>query len=192
MVFSLMLIFPSWGGMINGIFTLQGAWDKLRTDPVLKFLVVGLAFYGMATFEGPMLAIRSVSGLAHYTDWIIGHVHSGALGWVGFTTFGMLYWLVPRLWNRELYSIHLANVHFWTGTIGIVCYITAMWIAGVTQGLMWRAVGSDGSLSYSFVETVRALHPYYLARALGGSLYLIGVLVMIYNMVRTISRRVSS
>jgi cytochrome c oxidase cbb3-type subunit I/II len=185
MVFSLMLIAPSWGGMINGLYTLKGAWDKLRDDPVLKFFVVGLTFYGMSTFEGPMLSIKSVSAVGHYTDWIIGHVHSGALGWVGFTTFAVLYWMVPRLYKTELYSVRLATAHFWTATIGIVLYITSMWIAGVTQGLMWHAVTPDGALQYAFIETVKVLHPYYLIRALGGGLYLIGMLMMAYNMVRT-------
>ena len=185
MVFSLMLIAPSWGGMINGILTLKGAWDKLRTDPILKFFVVGLTFYGMSTFEGPMLSIKSVSALGHYTDWIVGHVHSGALGWVGFTTFGMLYWLVPRLWKTELYSVNLATQHFWIATVGIVLYITSMWVTGVTQGLMWRAVTVEGTLMYSFVETVKILKPYYIVRAAGGGLYLIGALMMGYNLVKT-------
>ncbi len=186
MVFSLMLIAPSWGGMLNGILTLRGAWDRLRTDPILKFFVVGLTFYGMSTFEGPMLAIKSVSALGHYTDWIIGHVHSGALGWVGFTTFAMLYWLIPRLWKTELHSVKLATIHFWIGSVGILLYITSMWITGVTQGLMWRAVAPDGTLLYSFIETVTVLKPYYVVRALGGALYLTGVLLMTYNLFMTI------
>lgn len=185
MVFSLMLIAPSWGGMINGILTLKGAWDKLRTDPILKFFVVGLTFYGMSTFEGPMLSIKSVSALGHFTDWIVGHVHSGALGWVGFTIFGMLYWLVPKLYNTELYSKDLATRHFWWGTVGILVYVTSMWVAGVTQGLMWRAVTAEGDLMYSFIETVHVLHPYYILRAVGGGIYLLGVLMMAYNLFKT-------
>ncbi|HXE72994.1 MAG TPA: cytochrome-c oxidase, cbb3-type subunit I [Candidatus Nitrosotenuis sp.] len=186
MVFSIMLIAPSWGGMINGLMTLKGAWEKLRTDPILKFFVVGVTFYGMSTFEGPVLSIKSVSALGHYTDWIIGHVHSGALGWVGFTTFATLYWMVPRLWKTELYSVKLATTHFWVATGGIVLYITAMWITGVTQGLMWRAVTPEGTLMYSFIETVKVLKPYYLVRALGGALYLAGAVMMAYNLARTI------
>jgi cbb3-type cytochrome c oxidase subunit I len=165
--------------------TLKGSWDKLRTDPILKFFVVGLTFYGMSTFEGPMLAIKSVNALGHYTDWIIAHVHGGALGWVGFTTFAMLYWLVPRLYKTELYSQKLATTHFWLGTIGIVLYITSMWTAGVTQGLMWKAFNTDGNLAYSFLETVKVLHPYYIVRGLGGAMYLVGMLMCGYNMVKT-------
>jgi cytochrome c oxidase cbb3-type subunit I/II len=186
MVFSIMLIAPSWGGMINGLMTLKGAWEKLRTDPILKFFVVGLTFYGMSTLEGPILSIKAVSALGHYTDWIIGHVHSGALGWVGFTTFAMFYWMVPRLYNTRLWSVKLATAHFWVGTIGIVLYITSMWITGVTQGLMWKAFTPEGTLAYSFIETVKVLKPYYWVRALGGSLYLSGVLMMGYNFVMTI------
>ncbi len=185
MVFSLMLLAPSWGGMINGIMTLKGAWDKLRTDPVIKFFVVGLTFYGMSTFEGPMLSIKSVSALAHYTDWIVGHVHSGALGWVGFTIFAMLYWLVPRLYRTELYSTKWATWHFWIGTIGILLYITSMWITGVTQGLMWRAVAEDGGLQYTFIESVIILKNYYIVRAVGGGLYLFGAVLMAYNLLLT-------
>lgn len=185
MVFSLVLLAPSWGGMVNGIYTLQGAWDKLRTDPVLKFFVVGLTFYGMSTFEGPMLSIKSVSALGHYTDWIVGHVHSGALGWVGFTVFGMLYWLVPRLYRTELYSVKLATTHFWIGTLGILFYVVALWITGITQGLMWRAVTTDGGLQYSFIESVIILKNYYIVRALGGLLYLSGTVLMAYNLWRT-------
>lgn len=188
MVFSLMLIAPSWGGMLNGLLTLKGSWDQLRTDPILKFFVVGISFYGMSTFEGPMLAIKGVSALGHYTDWIVGHVHSGALGWVGFTVFACFYWLVPRLWKTELYSVKLATAHFWVATVGIVLYITALWIAGVTQGLMWRATSPEGSLSYQFIETVKVLYPYYLVRALGGFLYLTGMTLMIYNVGMTIRR----
>lgn len=185
MVFSLMLIAPSWGGMINGILTFKGAWDKLRTDPIAKFFVVGLTFYGMSTFEGPMLSIKSVSALGHYTDWIVGHVHSGALGWVGFTIFAMLYWMVPRLYKTELYSQDLATKHFWIGTIGILVYVVSMWVTGVTQGLMWRAVTVQGDLMYSFIETVHQLHPYYILRAIGGGIYLIGVVMMGYNLMMT-------
>jgi cytochrome c oxidase cbb3-type subunit I/II len=185
MVFSLMLLAPSWGGMINGIYTLKGAWDKLRTDPVIKFFVVALTFYGMSTFEGPMLSIKSVSALGHYTDWIVGHVHAGALGWVGFTVFAMLYWLVPRLYRTELYSQRLATTHFWVGTMGILLYVVSMWITGITQGLMWRAVAEDGSLQYTFIETVTILKSYYIVRAAGGALYLAGVVMMGYNLLRT-------
>ena len=187
MVMSILLWMPSWGGMINGVMTLSGAWHKLRTDPVLRFLVTSVAFYGMSTFEGPMMAIRAVNSLSHYTDWTIGHVHSGALGWVAFISFGALYFVVPRLWNRErLYSLRLVNYHFWIGTIGIVLYITAMWISGIMQGLMWRAYDELGFLQYSFVETVEAMHPYYVIRAGGGALFVVGALVMAYNLFRTI------
>jgi cytochrome c oxidase cbb3-type subunit 1 len=188
MVFSLILLAPSWGGMINGIMTLSGAWHKLRTDPILKFLIVSLSFYGMSTFEGPMMSIKTVNALSHYTDWTIGHVHSGALGWVGLVTMGSMYYLIPRLFGRtEMYSTRLINVHFWIATIGIVLYIAAMWIAGVMQGLMWRAVGDDGTLTYSFVESVKATYPFYAIRLLGGLLYLSGMLIMFYNMVKTIA-----
>jgi cytochrome c oxidase cbb3-type subunit I len=186
MTFSVMLWMPSWGGMINGLMTLAGAWDKLRTDPVLRFIVTAVGFYGMSTFEGPVMSIKPVNGLAHYTDWIIGHVHSGALGWVAFISFGALYFLVPRLWKREgLYSLKLVEYHFWIATIGIVLYITSMWISGITQGLMWRAYDKLGFLQYSFVETVEAMHPYYLIRAAGGVLFLLGALIMVYNLVMT-------
>ncbi|MBL8703931.1 MAG: cytochrome-c oxidase, cbb3-type subunit I [Rhodospirillales bacterium] len=187
MVFSIMLWMPSWGGMINGLMTLSGAWDKLRTDPVLRFLVTSVAFYGMSTFEGPVMSIKAVNGLSHYTDWTIGHVHSGALGWVAFVSFGAIYFLVPALWRRErLYSSLLVEVHFWIATIGIVLYITAMWISGIMQGLMWRAYDSLGFLQYSFVETVQAMFPFYVIRALGGVCFLIGALVMVYNLWRTV------
>ena len=186
MTFSVMLWMPSWGGMINGIMTLSGAWDKLRTDPILRFLVASVAFYGMSTFEGPVMSIKAVNGLSHYTDWTIGHVHSGALGWVAFISFGALYFLVPRLWGRErLYSIKLVSYHFWISTIGIVLYITAMWISGIMQGLMWRSYDELGFLQYSFVETVEAMHPFYVIRALGGVFFLVGALIMVYNLVRT-------
>ncbi len=187
MTFSVMLWMPSWGGMINGVMTLSGAWHKLRQDPVLRFMIIALAFYGMSTFEGPLLSIKSVNSLSHYTDWTIGHVHSGALGWNGFITFGAWYYLVPNLWHRErLYSMKLVDLHLWVATLGIVLYISAMWVAGIMQGLMWRSYDNMGFLEYSFVETVMAMHPYYLIRVLGGLLYLSGSLVMVYNLVRTI------
>ncbi|RDD61817.1 cytochrome-c oxidase, cbb3-type subunit I [Ferruginivarius sediminum] len=186
MVFSVMLWMPSWGGMINGIMTLSGAWDKLRTDPVLRFLVVSVAFYGMSTFEGPVMSIKPVNALSHYTDWTIGHVHSGALGWVAFVSFGAVYFLVPHLWKRErLYSLKLVSYHFWIATVGIVLYITSMWISGIMQGLMWRSYDRLGFLQYSFVETVEAMHPFYVIRALGGIFFLTGALIMVYNLVRT-------
>jgi cytochrome c oxidase cbb3-type subunit 1 len=184
--FSIMLWMPSWGGMINGLMTLSGAWDKLRTDPVLRMMVLSVAFYGMATFEGPVMSVKEVNSLSHYTDWTIGHVHSGALGWVGFISFGAIYCLVPWLWNRPLYSLKLVNWHFWIATIGIVVYVSAMWVSGIMQGLMWRSYTSLGFLEYSFIETVQAMHPYYVIRALGGSLFLIGALLMAYNVWRTI------
>jgi len=186
MTFSIMLWMPSWGGMINGLMTLSGAWDKLRTDPVLRMLVVSVAFYGMSTFEGPLMSIKAVNSLSHYTDWTIGHVHSGALGWVAFVSFGALYHLAPLLWGRKrLYSLALVGWHFWTATIGIVLYITAMWVSGIMQGLMWRAYDSFGFLEYSFIETVEAMHPFYAIRALGGLLFVLGALIMTYNLWRT-------
>jgi cytochrome c oxidase cbb3-type subunit I/II len=186
MVFSVVLIAPSWGGMLNGLLTLRGAWDRVRTDPVLKFFVVGITFYGMSTFEGPMMSIRAVNALSHYTDWTVGHVHSGALGWVGMVTFGMFYWTVPRAWGRPLYSTQLATLHFWLATIGIVFYVVAMWVAGVTQGLMWRSITPDGLLEYpNFVDTVTRLIPFYWIRLLGGLCYLVGVLLMAFNFVKT-------
>jgi cytochrome c oxidase cbb3-type subunit 1 len=186
MVFSLILLAPSWGGMINGVMTLSGAWHKLREDPILKFLIVSLSFYGMSTFEGPMMSIKTVNALSHYTDWTVGHVHSGALGWVGLITMGSLYYLVPRLYGRtEMYSVRAINLHFWVATIGIVLYIAAMWIAGVMQGLMWRAVSEDGTLTYTFVESVKATYPFYAIRLLGGVLYLSGMLVMAWNVFKT-------
>jgi cytochrome c oxidase cbb3-type subunit I len=188
MLFSLILLAPSWGGMINGIMTLSGAWHKLRTDPILKFLIVSLSFYGMSTFEGPMMSIKTVNALSHYTDWTIGHVHSGALGWVGLISMGSLYYLVPRLFGRpQMHSVGLINLHFWLATVGIVLYIAAMWIAGVMQGLMWRAVSPDGTLTYSFVESVKATYPFYAIRLLGGFLYLGGMLVMAWNVWKTAS-----
>jgi cytochrome c oxidase cbb3-type subunit I/II len=186
MVFSVMLWAPSWGGMLNGLFTLRGAWDKVRADPILKFFAAGVTFYGMATFEGPLLSIRAVSGLAHYTDWIVGHVHSGALGWNGFMAAGMFYWMVPRLFGTKLHSTRLAELHFWIGTIGILLYMVSMWIAGVTQGLMWRAADSEGRLIYSsFVETVIAIRPMYYMRLIGGLMYLTGMIMMAYNLFLT-------
>ena len=187
MVFSLMLWMPSWGGMINGLMTLSGAWHKLRTDPSLRFSVTAVGFYGMATFEGPMMSIKEVNGLSHYTNWTVGHVHSGALGWVAFITFGAVYFLVPVLWQRQrLYSHKLVAYHFWIATFGIVLYIVSMWIAGIMQGLMWRAYDQFGFLQYSFAETVAAMHPLYLVRALGGVCFLLGALLMVYNLWRTI------
>lgn len=188
MVFSLVLLAPSWGGMINGMMTLSGAWHKLRTDPILKFLIVSLSFYGMSTFEGPMMAIKTVNALSHYTDWTIGHVHSGALGWVALVTIGAVYFLIPKVFEREqMYSIQLIDTHFWIATIGIVLYISSMWIAGVMQGLMWRAVNADGTLTYSFVDSLEATYPYYTVRFLGGLLFLIGMFIMAYNVWKTIS-----
>ncbi|MCH2038374.1 MAG: cytochrome-c oxidase, cbb3-type subunit I [Rickettsiales bacterium] len=187
MTFSIMLWMPSWGGMINGMMTLSGAWHKLREDPVLKFMIVSLAFYGMSTFEGPLMSIKEVNALSHYTDWTIGHVHSGALGWVAFISFGAIYHLVPVLWNRkELYSLKLVNIHLWIATIGIVLYIAAMWGSGIMQGLMWRSYDTMGFLQYSFVESVMAMHPFYVIRALGGVLFLSGAFIMAYNIYRTI------
>ena len=188
MVFSLILLAPSWGGMINGIMTLSGAWHKLRTDPILKFLVVSLSFYGMSTFEGPMMSIKTVNALSHYTDWTIGHVHSGALGWVGFITIGSMYYLIPRLFNREeMYSTKLIEAHFWLATVGVVLYIAALWISGVMQGLMWRALNPDGTLTYAFAEVVKVTYPYHFVRLLGGLLYLSGMVIMAYNVFRTVT-----
>ena len=187
MIFSLVLLAPSWGGMINGIMTLSGAWHKLRDDPILKFLIVSLSFYGMSTFEGPMMSIKTVNALSHYTDWTVGHVHSGALGWVGLISMGSLYYLIPRMFGRTtMYSVRAIETHFWVATIGIVLYIAAMWIAGVMQGLMWRAVNPDGTLVYTFVESVKATFPYYVVRLLGGVLYLSGMLIMAWNVVMTV------
>ena len=188
MVFSLILLAPSWGGMINGIMTLSGAWHKLRNDPILKFLIVSLSFYGMSTFEGPMMSIKTVNALSHYTDWTVGHVHSGALGWVGLVSMGSIYYLLPRLSGKKaMWSTRLIEWHFWVATIGIVLYIASMWIAGVMQGLMWRAVNDDGTLTYSFVESVKATFPYYVIRLTGGALYLTGMLIMAYNTFKTVS-----
>jgi cytochrome c oxidase cbb3-type subunit I len=188
MVFSIMLWMPSWGGMINGLMTLNGAWDKIRTDPIIRMMVLALAFYGMSTFEGPVLSIKAVNSLSHYTDWTIGHVHSGALGWNGMITFACVYFLVPRLWQRErLYSLRMINWHFWLATLGIVFYAASMWVAGVTQGLMWREYGSDGYLVNSFIDTVVALNKMYALRAVGGLLYLSGAIIMAYNVWMTIA-----
>jgi cytochrome c oxidase cbb3-type subunit 1 len=188
MTFSLILLAPSWGGMINGIMTLSGAWHKLRTDPILKFLVTSLSFYGMSTFEGPMMSIKTVNALSHYTDWTVGHVHSGALGWVAMISIGAVYYLLPRMYGKnEMYSTRLITLHFWVATVGVVLYIASMWIAGVMQGLMSRAVNGDGTLTYAFVETVKASYPFWTIRLLGGVLFLVGMLIMFYNMVRTIA-----
>ena len=186
MVFSLVLLAPSWGGMINGMMTLSGAWHKLRTDPILKFLIVSLSFYGMSTFEGPMMSIKTVNALSHYTDWTIGHVHAGALGWVAFITIGSLYNMLPRLFGAErMHSVRAMDLHFWIATIGIVLYISAMWIAGVMQGLMWRATNPDGTLTYTFVESLRETYPYYVTRFVGGLMFLAGMLVMAWNAWKT-------
>ena len=188
MVFSLILLAPSWGGMINGIMTLSGAWHKLREDPILKFLIVSLSFYGMSTFEGPMMAIKTVNALTHYTDWVIGHVHSGALGWVAMITIGSIYALVPAVFDKPgMYSVKAINLHFWVATLGTVIYITAMWSAGLMQGLMWRATQPDGTLTYSFIESVQATHPFYIARLLGGLMFFSGMLVMAWNVWRTVA-----
>ena len=187
MIFSLILLAPSWGGMINGIMTLSGAWYKLREDPILKFLIVSLSFYGMSTFEGPMMSIKTVNSLSHYTDWTIGHVHSGALGWVAMVSIGSLYYLIPRMFGKEqMYSMRLVETHFWVATIGVVLYIASMWISGIMQGLMWRAVNEDGTLTYSFIESVEAMHPYYFGRFLGGAVFLFGMLIMAYNVWKTV------
>ncbi|OIQ75721.1 hypothetical protein GALL_426110 [mine drainage metagenome] len=188
MVFSLILLAPSWGGMINGIMTLSGVWHKLRDDPILKFLITSLSFYGMSTFEGPMMSIKTVNALSHYTDWVIGHVHSGALGWVAMVSIGAIYYMVPRLFGKqEMHSVKLINTHFWVATIGVVLYIVSMWIAGVMEGLMWRATNPDGTLTYSFIESVKAVKGLYEIRLLGGLLFLSGMLLMAYNMARTIA-----
>ena len=186
MIFSLILLAPSWGGMINGVMTLSGAWHKLRDDPILKFLIVSLSFYGMSTFEGPMMSIKTVNALSHYTDWTVGHVHSGALGWVAFISIGAIYYLVPRMFGKaQMWSMRLVGVHFWIATIGVVLYIAAMWIAGVMQGLMWRATNPDGTLTYAFVESVKATYPFYAIRLVGGTLFLSGMLLMAWNTWKT-------
>jgi len=188
MIMSLILLAPSWGGMINGIMTLSGSWEKMRSDPILTFLIVSVSFYGMSTFEGPMMAIKTVNALSHYTDWTVGHVHSGALGWVALVSIGSMYALIPWVFNKEgMYSSKLIDTHFWIATIGVVLYIAAMWIAGVMQGLMWRAVNSDGTLTYSFVESLEATYPFYFVRLLGGLLFLSGMLIMAYNVYKTVA-----
>ncbi|MEE9331698.1 MAG: cytochrome-c oxidase, cbb3-type subunit I [Methylophilaceae bacterium] len=188
MVFSLILLAPSWGGMLNGLMTLSGAWHKLRSDPILRFLVVSLSFYGMSTFEGPMMAIKTVNSLSHYTDWTIGHVHSGTLGWVGLVSMGSIYFMIPRLFGqKQMYSMKAIELHFWLATAGIVLYITALWISGIMEGLMWRAINADGTLTYTFVESMKAKMPYYLIRLLGGVLYLSGMCIMLWNVLKTAS-----
>jgi cytochrome c oxidase cbb3-type subunit 1 len=189
MVMSLVLLAPSWGGMINGIMTLSGAWDKLRTDPILKFLIVSLSFYGMSTFEGPMMSIKTINALSHNTDWTIGHVHSGALGWVAMISIGAMYHLIPLLYGRDqgqMYSVKLINLHFWLATLGTVLYIASMWVNGLLQGLMWRATSVDGTLTYSFAEAVEASYPGYYVRFLGGTIFLIGMLIMAFNVYKTV------
>jgi len=189
MVFSIMLWMPSWGGMINGLMTLSGAWDKLRTDPIIRMMVISIGFYGMSTFEGPMMSIKAVNSLSHYTDWTIGHVHSGALGWNGMITFGALYFLFPRLWHKEgVYSLRLVSWHFWLATIGIVLYAASMWVTGIMEGLMWREVDAQGFLVNSFADTVAAKHPMYIVRGIGGIMYLTGALIMAYNLWMTVKR----
>jgi cytochrome c oxidase cbb3-type subunit 1 len=193
MVFSLILLAPSWGGMINGIMTLSGAWHKLRTDPILKFMIVSLSFYGMSTFEGPMMSIKTVNSLSHYTDWTIGHVHSGALGWVAFISIGCMYALIPKLFGRaQMWSTRLIDWHLWIATIGVVLYIAAMWIAGVMQGLMWRETNADGTLTYTFVEALNATYPYYAVRLVGGLMFFVGMLIMAFNVIKTIGGQTST
>ncbi|VAX24556.1 Cytochrome c oxidase (cbb3-type) subunit CcoN [hydrothermal vent metagenome] len=186
--FSLAMIIPSWGGAVNGLMTLSGAWHRLRTDYVLRFLIVSLAFYAMSTFEGPMMSIRTVNALSHYTDWTIGHVHSGALGWVAMVSIGALYYLIPTLFHTKLYSEKLVNVHFWMATVGITFYICAMWVSGIMQAMMWRAYDEYGALVYTFAESVAAMHPYYALRALGGAIFLAGCVLMLYNVIMTIKQ----
>ncbi len=187
-IFSVMLIAPSWGGMINGLLTLRGAWDRVRTDPILKFMVVAVTAYGMSTFEGPMLSIKSINAISHFTDWTVGHVHIGTLGWNGFLTFGMLYWLIPRLYNTKLHSLSLANTHFWLGTLGILFYAIPLYWAGWTQSLMWKQFNPDGTLVYGdFLETVTQILPMYILRSVGGTLYFVGFLIMVYNLFKTMS-----
>ena len=189
---SLILLAPSWGGMINGIMTLSGAWDKLKDDPILRFLVVSLSFYGMSTFEGPMMAIKTVNSLSHYTDWTIGHVHSGALGWVAMISIGSLYHLIPKLFGKEqMHSVALINLHFWMSTIGTVLYIASMWVNGIMQGLMWRAYNEDGTLTYTFVESLVASHPGYVVRMIGGLIFFSGMLVMAYNVWMTTRKEIT-
>jgi cytochrome c oxidase cbb3-type subunit 1 len=185
--FSILLLMPSWGGMINGIMTLSGAWDKLRTDPIMLFLTTSLAFYGMSTFEGPMMALKSVNALSHYTDWTVGHVHSGALGWVAMVSFGSFYHMIPRLYDTKIYSVKLVYVHFWLATIGIVLYITSMWVSGIGQGLLLRAFDDYGNLAYTFVESVSFMHIPLVVRALGGAFFVSGILTMAFNITMTIT-----
>jgi len=174
--------------MINGIMTLSGAWYKLRTDPILRFLIVSLSFYGMSTFEGPMMSVKTVNALSHYTDWTIGHVHSGALGWVSLVTIGTLYALLPKLFGKtEMYSVKLINTHFWLGTIGIVLYVVSLWVAGIMQGLMWRAINDDGTLTYSFIESLEAMYPFWTVRLIGGGLFMLGMFLMAYNVWKTVA-----
>ena len=188
MVFSLILLAPSWGGAINGVMTLSGAWDKLRTDPIIRFMIVSLSFYMMSTFEGPMMSIKTVNALSHNTEWTVGHVHSGALGWVAFISIGAIYSLLPNLFGKEkMYSIKLISLHFWIATIGIVLYISSMWIAGIMEGLMWRAANLDGTLTYTFIESLKAKYPYYFVRFLGGVMFLTGMLIMVYNVIKTLA-----
>ncbi|MDH5766306.1 MAG: cbb3-type cytochrome c oxidase subunit I, partial [Gammaproteobacteria bacterium] len=189
---SLAMIIPSWGGAVNGMMTLSGAWDKLRTDYVLRFLIVSLAFYAMSTFEGPVMSAKTVNALSHYTDWTIGHVHSGALGWVAMVAAGALYHMIMKLWNTEMYSAKLVNLHFWLATVGAVIYIIAMWVSGIMQGLMWRDYDEFGTLSYTFAESVAAMHPYYAMRAVGGLIYWAGGAVMLYNTIMTIRQATAS
>ena len=190
MVFSLMLLAPSWGGMINGVMTFSGAWYKLKTDPILRFFIVCLTFYGMSTFEGSFMAIKTVNSISHNTDWTIGHVHSGALGWVAMISIGSIYMLIPRLFNkRNMYSVSLINVHFWLATTGALLYVAAMWISGIMQGLMWRAIDDDGTLTYAFIEVVMATHPFYIIRLCGGILFLSGMLIMLFNLFMTIKEK---
>jgi len=192
MVMSLILLAPSWGGMINGMMTLSGAWHKLRTDPILRFLVVSLSFYGMSTFEGPMMSIKTVNALSHYTDWTVGHVHAGALGWVAMISIGSVYHMIPKLFGKkDMHSVDLINVHFWLSTVGTVLYIASMWVNGIMQGLMWRAVNADGTLMYTFIESVEASHPGFIVRWLGGVLWLTGMLIMAYNVYMTVSSKAS-
>ncbi len=188
---SLAMIIPSWGGALNGMFTLSGAWDKLRTDYILRFLIVSLAFYAMSTFEGPVMASKTVNALSHYTDWTIGHVHSGALGWVVMISVGAIYHMVERMWGTRMYSVKLVNLHFWLATIGTAIYITAMWVAGIMQGLMWRAYDEYGNLAYTFVESVAQMHPYYAMRAVGGFIFFTGAVIMLYNVTVTIRQAVA-
>jgi cytochrome c oxidase cbb3-type subunit 1 len=183
---SLAMIIPSWGGALNGMLTLSGAWDRLRTDYILRFLIMSLAFYAMSTFEGPVMAAKTVNALSHYTDWTIGHVHSGALGWVAMVAIGSIYHMVMKLWSREMYSMKLINLHFWMATIGTVLYIVAMWVSGIMQGLMWRAYDEYGTLAYTFAESVEAMHPYYALRAIGGFIFFLGACVMLYNVLMTV------